>query len=668
MKKILLFVLIFLLSLSLFACGGDGSGDGTVDAMPTRYITGISCDVSDINLTVGEEYSFIVYLEDDAENADPNSALDTSLIAEVNNNCVEVNRDHYYNPDNLLEARYVVRALSVGTSEVVIRCPFNDASYTFEVVVTEPERVNADLALGENIFNGLAGATYTFTAPADGTLTLTGFTPDIGYVSYYYTINGVDNYLLSSDSQTDIELFADDVIVILCEGDDNADCNCILVASWSAAATDPDGPGEPSDPSDPADPGEPSDPTDPDEPADPGEPDGGDEDEEICSIGLSYELSADGEYYIVTGRGTCTDTEIIIPSKYNGLPVREIADRAFYTPVSDSDQHNSDITVSLTIPASVKRIGYMAFYYSSTLTNVVIYVEDGTFPVDGGNAFQLCQPDRYAIRTLDSVTFIGDFDVLSANVTWPAVYLYSAEYYSVTNLTFDGKIGTIESAHPCKNLTVTGGVDTVKKDAFSESSNGCYIQNINFNGVKTIEQRAFYGNTNIRTFNFDGLTSLGVSAFEQSSLGSANIPGTLTHIPKRAFYKSGLGSLTLGEGVISIDEEACMWSYVSYVNFGTTLTTIGANAFDSCSFSGTLTIPANVISIGNGAFSTNQGITSLVMLTPKDNMTRSVGNGAFYRCDYMTDVSVEGFTNYGSGVFESCYRLKRINFGIINVI
>ena len=43
---------------------------------------------------------------------------------------------------------------------------------------------------------------------------------------------------------------------------------------------------------------------------------------------LAYELSADGTYYIVTGRGTVTSSEIVIPDTYQGKPVREIGRNA----------------------------------------------------------------------------------------------------------------------------------------------------------------------------------------------------------------------------------------------------------------------------------------------------------------------------------------------------
>ena len=46
-----------------------------------------------------------------------------------------------------------------------------------------------------------------------------------------------------------------------------------------------------------------------------------------ASEGLAYELV--GDSYTVTGIGTCTDTEIIVPSRYNGKRVDEVASGAF---------------------------------------------------------------------------------------------------------------------------------------------------------------------------------------------------------------------------------------------------------------------------------------------------------------------------------------------------
>lgn len=48
-----------------------------------------------------------------------------------------------------------------------------------------------------------------------------------------------------------------------------------------------------------------------------------------ASEGLEFTLSSDGKYYTVSEIGTCTDTDVVIPSKYENLPVKKIGYGAF---------------------------------------------------------------------------------------------------------------------------------------------------------------------------------------------------------------------------------------------------------------------------------------------------------------------------------------------------
>ncbi len=72
----------------------------------------------------------------------------------------------------------------------------------------------------------------------------------------------------------------------------------------------------------------------------------------VASVGLAYSPINDGTEYRVDGIGDCTDTKIIIPDNYAGLPVTEVAEKAFF--------ENSTI-ISVEIPESIKKIGDKAF-------------------------------------------------------------------------------------------------------------------------------------------------------------------------------------------------------------------------------------------------------------------------------------------------------------------
>ena len=81
------------------------------------------------------------------------------------------------------------------------------------------------------------------------------------------------------------------------------------------------------------------------------------------SSGLKYELTDYENGYIVTGIGNCTDTNLVIPSTHEGLPVVSIGDEAFY--------YCSNLK-NITIPNSIVRISDHAFWGCSSLTSITI--------------------------------------------------------------------------------------------------------------------------------------------------------------------------------------------------------------------------------------------------------------------------------------------------------
>lgn len=79
----------------------------------------------------------------------------------------------------------------------------------------------------------------------------------------------------------------------------------------------------------------------------------------VCSVcgakegeGLSFRLNSDEASYSVSGIGSATSQDIVIPAMYNGLPVTSINSYAF--------EDCSDLT-SVTIPDSVTSIDNYAF-------------------------------------------------------------------------------------------------------------------------------------------------------------------------------------------------------------------------------------------------------------------------------------------------------------------
>lgn len=120
--------------------------------------------------------------------------------------------------------------------------------------------------------------------------------------------------------------------------------------------------------------------------------------ESPASVGLEFELNAKGNGYKVSGIGSCTDTQVVIPRSHNGKPVTEIGKQAFFycdeitsviipdgvTSIGDSAFSSCEALTSITIPSSVTGIDEFAFSScqslpSITVPNGVTKIEQGVF-------------------------------------------------------------------------------------------------------------------------------------------------------------------------------------------------------------------------------------------------------------------------------------------------
>ena len=81
------------------------------------------------------------------------------------------------------------------------------------------------------------------------------------------------------------------------------------------------------------------------------------------SVGLSFVLNAEETGYLLSGIGSCADTEIMVPANYQGLPVVGIKEYAL--------QNVTQIT-RITLPEGLTEIEKFAFSYCTSLTEVVL--------------------------------------------------------------------------------------------------------------------------------------------------------------------------------------------------------------------------------------------------------------------------------------------------------
>ena len=130
-----------------------------------------------------------------------------------------------------------------------------------------------------------------------------------------------------------------------------------------------------------------------------------------------------------------------------------------------------------------------------------------------------------------------------------------------------------------------------------------------------------------------------------SVAGDYTLPETITTIGANVFKGKGFKSVTISANVTSIGESAFAscdkLQSVVFVNADAALTdsnglTIGDNAFDYCKQLSNIVLPKRLVAIGEGAFDSCAMAGEFVI---PENVT-TIGNSAFYNCTKITSIKL----------------------------
>lgn len=398
---------------------------------------------------------------------------------------------------------------------------------------------------------------------------------------------------------------------------------------------------------------------------------------------LDFVLNESSDGYIVAGLGTCTDANIIIPSKYRNLPVNEIGKNAFY---------KCEKLTSVVIPNSITKIDYGAFYYCKSISSIiipnsVIFMEKYAFDMHGSATI-------YCEASIQPSGWHSDWLYNTRPVYWginsnnfliknEIIYVIIDNSAVVSGHTY--KIPRLAKILPTIKINKTSyNVTSIGDRAFGECTS---LFSVNIpDTVTRIGDYAFYDceilpsimihdNVNYIGFNtFAGCYSLITYCEATSQPSEWNVYWNFRNMP--VYWGINVDNYSIQKGIIYviIDGNAVVTRYTneleSVVKIPLTIninkrvynvTKIGDYAFydffNNCSVMNSIEIPNSITHIGDSAFFGNSLLTSISISTS----VKYIGAYAFCGCLSLPSIEIpNSITTFEYCLFQNCVSLSSI--------
>ena len=336
----------------------------------------------------------------------------------------------------------------------------------------------------------------------------------------------------------------------------------------------------------------------------------------IYTVTVPETITYDGTTYSVTSIGNyafrnCSSlTSVTI-----GESVTSIGEEAFY---------GCSSLTSITIPNSVTSIGRVAFFDCSSLTSVTI-------------------PN--SVTSIGPGAFVGCTSITKTNYTgniasWCDISFgneFANPIYYSKNLYIDEQ--------EVKDLVIPNTVNNIRDYTFSYCSS---LTSITIpNSVTSIGDEAFRSCSSLTSITIpESVTSIGSSTFigcyflKENFINNSSLDAEANNYWDATFVDTEIDGLLIRDNTII----RCR-PYVISATIPDNVTSIGDYAFSGHSSLTSVTIPNSVTSIGNYAF---QYCRSLISVTIPNNVT-SIGNRTFCGCDALTSMVVES----GNATYDS---------------
>lgn len=282
---------------------------------------------------------------------------------------------------------------------------------------------------------------------------------------------------------------------------------------------------------------------------------------------------------------------------------------------------------------------YVAPWNEQKLSVKSVIIEDGVTAI-GTGAFYKCT-DLQSVQIPSSVKIIGE-----------AAFGFCTSLSSVTIPESVEKLGyrSFMNCNSLNSFEIPANVSSIGDSVLSYCSNLKTISVAGGNKDFCVEDNVLFTSDKSRLICYpvtksdssykipDTVKEIGNSAFAyNANIRNVTFPASLEKINDKAFYKSGISFLELGNSVSFMGEEAFAYcENLAGANLSDSIPDVKKNAFAECKNLNQVKLPANLKTIGMGSFSE---CNSLVKIVVPSSVT-IIDYSAFQACKKLESITI----------------------------